>query len=316
MIILYIFIFIFSCFVLAVSSSWLVGALLKIAKFLGWKEFVVGFFIMAVATSFPNLFIGIISAINKVPELSFGDVMGANIFDLSLVVALSVFISKMGLSAKSRIVQSSAIFTMAIAILPLILAADGVISRADGVVLIAVFLFYVFWIFSKRERFEKVYDGTNGLGLKIFFKNSGIFLLSLIFLLIAAQGLVKSSLFFVDALNIPLSLVGMLIIGIGSSLPEAFFTIQAAKKGQSWLLLGDLMGGVIIVATLVLGVVALVYPIKIADFSPYFIARIFLVVSAIAFMVFVRTHQKITRKEAIILIFIYLSFVASEILLK
>ena len=161
MIFLYILIFIVSCFMLAFSSSWLVGALLRIAKFLGWKEFVVGFFIMAVATSLPNLFIGIISALNKVPELSFGDVVGANIFDLSLVVALAVFISKMGLSAKSRIVQGSAIFTMAIAILPLILVVDGAISRADGAVLIAAFIFYVFWIFRKRERFEKIYDGDN-----------------------------------------------------------------------------------------------------------------------------------------------------------
>lgn len=313
--IFYVLIFILSCILLILSSSWLVGALLRIAKFLGWKEFVVGFFIMAVATSFPNLFIGIISAIKKVPELSFGDVMGANIFDLSLVVAVSVFISKMGLSAKSRIVQGSAIFTMAIAILPLILVMDGIISRADGIILIAVFLFYIFWIFSKRERFEKVYDGDT-ISFGVFSRNLGIFLLSVLLLIVAAKGLVESSLFFVESLNIPLSLVGMLIIGIGSSLPEAFFAIQAARKGQDWLLLGDLMGGIIIVATLVLGTVALIYPIKIADFSPYFAARIFLAISAIAFMIFVRTHEKITKKEAVALILIYLVFVASEILLK
>ena len=314
MIFLYILIFIVSCFMLAFSSSWLVGALLRIAKFLGWKEFVVGFFIMAVATSLPNLFIGIISALNKVPELSFGDVVGANIFDLSLVVALAVFISKMGLSAKSRTIQGSAIFTMAIAILPLILVIDGAISRADGAVLIAAFIFYVFWIFRKRERFEKIYNGDNKIGLKAALKNFGIFLVSIIFLLIAAQGLVKSSLFFVETLKIPLSLVGMLIIGIGSSLPEGFFTIQAARKGQDWLLLGDLMGGIIIVATLVLGAVALIEPIIITDFSPYFIARIFLLISAVAFVVFVRTGKKITKKEAIVLIIIYLSFVAAELL--
>ena len=145
-------------------------------------------------------------------------------------------------------------------------------------------------------------------------KNFVIFLVSVIFLFLAAQGLVKSSLFFVETLGIPLSLVGMLIIGIGSSLPEGFFTIQAARKGQDWLLLGDLMGGIIIVATLVLGVVALIHPIIIADFSPYFIARIFLLISAVAFMIFVRTGKKITKKEAIILIIIYLSFVAAEIL--
>ena len=90
----YILIFLISCLLLAFSSKYLVGTLSKIAKFLGWKEFVVGFFIMAVATSFPNLFIGIISALNKVPELAFGDVVGANIFDLSIVLAISAFISK------------------------------------------------------------------------------------------------------------------------------------------------------------------------------------------------------------------------------
>lgn len=316
MTIVYILIFIASCAVLTLSSSWLVGALLKIAKFLGWKEFVVGFFIMAVATSFPNLFIGVISALNKVPELSFGDVVGANIFDLSLVVAAAVFISRAGLSAKSRIVQGSAIFTMAIAILPLILVIDGTLSRTDGVILIATFIFYIFWIFSKRERFQKVYDGENKIGLKIFFRSFGLFLLAVLFMFAAAQGLVKSSLFFVETLDIPLSLVGMLIIGIGSSLPESFFMLQAARKGQDWLLLGDLMGGVIIVATLVLGIVALIYPITITDFSPFFIARIFLIISAIAFLIFLRTGMHITKKEAFVLIFIYSAFVAAEILLQ
>ena len=312
----YILVFIVSCLMLTLSSSLLVGALLKMAKFLGWKEFVVGFLMMAVATSFPNLFIGIISALDKVPELSFGDVMGANVFDLSLVVAVSVFISRMGLSAKSRIVQGSAVFTVAIAILPIILILDGIISRADGIILIATFLFYIFWIFSKRERFEKVYDGENRIGLGIFFKNFGIFLLSVLLMLAAAKGLVESSLFFVKTFNIPLGLVGMFIIGVGSSLPETFFTLQAARKGQDWLLLGNLMGGIIIVATLVLGTVALIHPIKIIDSSPYFIARIFLIISAILFLIFIRTQKKIIKKEAVILIFVYLAFIASVIIFK
>ncbi|MDO8559328.1 MAG: hypothetical protein Q7R84_03265 [bacterium] len=316
MIFIYILVFVISCLLLTLSSSLLVGALLKIAKFLGWKEFVVGFLMMAVATSLPNLFIGIISAIDKVPELSFGDVMGANIFDLSLVVAISVFISRMGLSAKSRIVQGSAIFTVAIAILPIILALDGIISRSDGLILISAFIFYIFWIFSKRERFEKIYDGDGKISFKVFFKNFGIFLLSVLLMLVAAKGLVESSLFFVKTFNIPIGLVGMFIIGIGSSLPETFFTLQAAKKSQDWLLLGNLMGGIIIVATLVLGTVALIHPIEIINFSSYFIARIFLIIAAISFLIFIRTQEKIIKKEAVILILIYLAFIASVILFR
>lgn len=309
-------IFALSCLALMFSSKWLVGSMAKIAKFLGWKEFVVGFFIMAVATSLPNLFIGVISAFNKVPQLALGDVVGANIFDLSVVLAISAFISRAGLSARSRTVQSSAVFTMGIAILPLLLLADGLISRLDGLLLIAAFIFYIFWVFGKKERFEKVYDDAEKIGFASLFKSLGIFLLSVVFLLLSAGGFVKSSLFFADAFQIPLGLIGMFVIGVGGSLPESFFSWQAAKKGEDWLLLGNLMGGIIIVATLVLGVTALIYPIQVEDSFPFVIARIFLIISAIAFWFFVRSDSKITKKEGVFLLAIYLAFLITEILAK
>jgi len=95
-----------------------------------------------------------------------------------------------------------------------------------------------------------------------------------------------------------------------------YFSIVSAKKGEGWLVLGDLMGSVITAATLVLGIVALISPIHIVDFSPFAIARVFLVLAAVSFLVFVRTGQKITRKEAIFLLFLYIAFLISEILIK
>lgn len=314
MLILHILIFLGSCFVLTVSSKWVVEALSKIARFLGWKEFVVGFFTMAVATSLPNLFIGVVSALNKIPELSFGDIVGGNIFDLSLVVAISALVSRAGLTAKSRTVQGSAIFTVFVAVLPLILVADGLISRVDAILLIACFFVYTFWIFSKEDRFKKTYEGENGFNLKAFFKNLLTFAASAGLLILAAEGLVKSASFFVENFNISLSLVGMLVVAIGTSLPESFFSWRAAKKGEDWLLLGNLMGGVIIVSTLVLGTVALITPIRIGDFSPFAIARFFLIVSIIFFLLFLRTGRKITKKEAVFLLSVYISFVIAEIL--
>jgi len=103
---------IISCLVLTFSSKWLIDTLSRVALFLKMKEFVVGFFIMAFAASIPNFFVGIISALNKVPQLSFGDVTGGNIIDLSLVIGLAALLSRGGLSAQSRTVQGSAIFTI------------------------------------------------------------------------------------------------------------------------------------------------------------------------------------------------------------
>ena len=314
---LYAFIFLASCFILVISSRWLIDTLSKIAKYLGWKEFVVAFFTMAIAVSLPNLFVGIISAFNKIPELSFGDVVGGNIVDLSLVVGLAALISKSGLSASSRTVQGSSIFTILIAVLPLLLAFDGTLSRADGIILLIAFFCYIFWLFSKEDRFTKVYDGIiEPMSFKLFFKNFILFFVSALLLIMAAQGVVKSAVFFANYLSFPLGLIGILIVGFGNSLPEMFFSLQAARKSQDWLLLGDLMGGVVITATLVLGIVALICPIEIRNFSALAIGRLFLVVSALFFLIFLRSGKKITRKEALILLLIYILFILAELFIK
>jgi len=312
-----ILIFLVSCLILGFSSRWLVDALSKIAKFLGWKEFVVAFFLMAFGVSIPNFFVGIISAINKIPELSFGDVVGGNIVDLSLVIGLAALISRKGLSAPSRTVQGSSVFTIGIAILPLVLISDRVLSRWDSVLLFLAFFGYMAWLFSKRERFTKVYDGINEcMTFGFFFKNFGKFLISIVFLLLAANGMVRSATFFASYLTLPIGLIGILIVGLGDSLPEAFFSILAARKGHDWLALGDLMGGVVITATLVLGIVAMIHPITITDFSSIAIGRIFLAGAALVFLFTLRTGQAITRREGFFLLGIYVTFLLVEICTK
>lgn len=312
---IYLGIFIISFFVLIYASSRLVSSLTHIAKFLGWKEFVVAFFTMAMAGAIPNLSVGISSALHGIPELSFGDIVGGNIIDLTVAVALAVLISKGGLKLSSRAVQGSAIFTLLIAILPLLLILDGAISRIDGMVLISAFFVYVVWLFGKKERFSKSYDPVEGgIGFKVFFKKLAVLIGAVFLLLLAAEGIVRSATFFSTSFNLPLALIGILVVALGNALPEIFFSIQAARRGEGWMIIGNLMGSVIIPASLVLGIVSLIHPIVITNFSPFAIARFFLILATIFFLIFLRTGKKITRREAIFLLFIYLSFVLTEIL--
>lgn len=319
MIWVYTFLFVLSCFALAFSGKWMVSALARIAKFLGWREFVVAFIIVAFGTSIPNLFVGIISAINKIPELSFGDVVGGNVIDLTLVIALATFVAG-GLSTNSKTVRSSSLFTIAIAILPLLLILDGELSQIDGVILILTFLFYIWWLFSKQERFTRIYDGAVEKeplkGLKSFFKDLGILIAGLGLLFLTAEIIVKSASYFAKSLDSSIAVIGLLIVALGNCLPETYFSLVSAKAGQTWMILGNLMGSVIIPATLVLGIVALIYPIQIPDFSPFAVARFFLVASALFFWLFLRTDRKITRKEGVFLLLLYLSFVITEILIR
>ncbi|MDO8424838.1 MAG: sodium:calcium antiporter [bacterium] len=314
---LHILLFIGSCALLAFSGKWLVDTLARVALFLKLKEFVVAFFIVAFGTTIPNLIIGIISALNNIPELSFGDVMGSNIFDLTIVMGLAALISRGGLSSQSRTVQGSSAFTMAIAILPLLLIFDGKLSRMDGILLLMSFFIYAGWLFSKRDRFTKVYDGVKeSITLGEFLKDFLIILAGLGLLILGGEGIVKSAIFFYQEWNLPLGLIGIFVVAIGTCLPETFFSLHAARKGQDWMILGNQMGNVVITSTFILGIVSLIQPIQIADFSLFAIARVFLIISAIAFFFFLKTNQKITRREGLFLIGIYVAFLIVEILAR
>ncbi len=299
------------------------SGLARISRFFGLREFVVAFFIMAFAASLPNLVVGITSALRAIPQLSFGDVAGNNIVTLTVAAALAVFFSKdRVISTESRLIQTSAIFTALAAVLPLLLVLDGELSRLDGLVLIILFFSYGFWLFSKKERFTQVYDGyaNNAAATimekaRLFIKDIGKIVLGAILLMSAAYGIVISAIFFAQFFKVPIILIGLLITGLGSALPETYFAVISARRGETWMVLGNLMGAVIVPATLVLGIVALIRPIVMPDFSPFAAARLFLIVSVLFFYFFVRTEKRITRKEGLILLALYVLFIITEILL-
>ena len=278
----------------------------------------VAFFIMAFVGTAPNLFIGISSALHKIPELSFGDIVGGNLFDLTIILGLATLIAK-ELPAKSKMIQTSALFTLAVAVMPLILIWDGTLGRGDGFLLILAFAFYIFWIFGKKERFSKIYEQEDGISLvkefRGFLLDLGKIALGIIILLLASEGIVRFATSFATDLNIPIALIGILIVSVGNALPEAYFAIASARRGKTWMILGDLMGSVIMSATLVLGIVALICPIRITDFSPFLVGRFFLILAVLFFYLFIRTGKRITRKEAVVLLLIYFLFLVCELLL-
>jgi len=306
-----------SFLLLAFAGKWLIDALARIGVCLRLKEFVLAFFVIGIGATIPNLIIGVVAALRGIPELSFGDVVGSNIFDISIVVGLAALISRGGLSSNSRTVQGSSIFMVAISLLPIFLIVDGTLSRVDGVMLLAGFAVYALWLFSKKDRFTKVYENCPQIfNLGEIVKASFTIIIGLILLLVGGQGVVYSATFLYETFHLPLGLIGMFVVAIGTCMPETFFSLHAARKGQDWMILGNQIGNVAITSTLLLGLVSLITPIKIVDFSPFVIARLFLIIAVLSFFFLSRTGQKITRKEGLVLIGIYVAFLIVEILTK
>ena len=284
-----------------------------------WKEFVITFFVMAFATSLPNFFVAFNSIARGLPEIALGDIIGGNLADMTLVLAIAVFFSKKGLGANSEMVQTSAVFTSVVAALPILLIWDGQLGRIDGIILILSFLAYTAWVFSKKSNFTKVFNGANAnyaMDFKGFLYNLFKIALLLALLVVASHIVVSSAQYFSGKLGISLALTAILIIGLGNVFPEAYFSIISARKKENWMVLGELMGSVVICATLVLGFVAIVYPFEIKDFSAFIGARTFMLLAVIISLIFIKTGKKITKKEGIVLLLVYIAFLLVEIFIQ
>ena len=184
------------------------------------------------------------------------------------------------------------------------------------------FFVYAYWLFSKDDRYKKVYKTAKkeAADPKKRYSNFLLNILKLVvlvgLLLAASQGVIATAQYFSASLGVSLSLVGLLIVALGNCFPETYFGLISGRKGEEWMIVGDMMGSVIVCATLVLGIIAVVSPFKIPDMSVFLIARIFTVVAALFFLIFIRTDKKLTKKEAALLLFVYITFLIVEVFFK
>ena len=197
---------------------------------------------------------------------------------------------------------------------------DGTLSKS-GWSSINFFLFFLhLWLFAKKERFKKLLIRLSLISkiLEGFpcFGRTFKTILGIGLIIIAAQGIVWSAQGLALGLNMPIILVGIFIVGFGNAIPELYFSIKCSERENNYMVLGNLLGSVITIATLVLGIVALIYPISITGFNSFAIARAFLLFACILFFIFSKTDKKITKKEAWFLIFVYIVFLITETIIS
>jgi len=297
-------VFIGSFLILMWAAGMLVTNLKKIANYFRLSNYVIAFILMGFITSIPEFFIGISSALNKIPIYSFGNLIGANIANLGLVLGVAVLISR-NLVVNKKMAKQDAMYMLIVAILPLILISDGLLSRADGIVLLGFFAFYITHLIYRgkrngRERKETSYKELLG--------NLVSLLISIYFLFLSSQMLVSSGLSVSKEFGLPLILVGI-FTAIGTTLPELAFTLKSAPLYKGQMTLGNIIGSVVVNSSLILGIVALIYPIAIANIFLVIISSIFLVLFLFLFLIMSKTGEQITIHEGFILLLLYIFFI-------
>jgi cation:H+ antiporter len=306
-------IFLIAVIILVVSGGYLVRALSKIASFLRISEFVVGFIIMGVATTLPELFVGISSALNANPSLSLGNVIGSNIVNVTIILGITVILAR-GIEIKSHTMKSDALYAFFISIVPIVLMAIGKeLSRVDGVILLAIFFFYTRWLIRARSEFRK--EMENGVGKKDIVKDMTIFFVSLILLFVSAGFVTSYGQLLAIDFGVPDIIIGLFLVAIGTSLPELVFGIKAATMEHKSLAVGDITGAIVSNSTMVLGITALIHPIT-AHFMSFLVSGAFMIVVCFLFATFVESGSKLYWKEGIAMVLLYILFIIVQFYIK
>lgn len=307
-----IFKFILAIYILVQAGAWLVKVITKITGYFKVSYFAMALMIMAVATSIPELMVGINSALDKRPELSLGVVLGSNIADLALVFGIVLILTN-GITLTSIIAKRDAQYMCLITILPLLLLYDKVISRVDGIILLgafSLFSYQVFW--SKQRFFEEFIENKEEISVKLtnLFKNFILFIFCIFLLLLSSKYVVDYGEQLAINLNIPLVFVGISILAISTSLPELVFEYNAIKSGKKSMALGDIVGSLVANSGLILGITAVIYPIKIENFSNVIIASIYLLI-LLTFFIY-NLKKSLSKTTGYLLITTYVLFIIIE----
>src|SRR3989344_2362057 len=147
-------IFLLSFALILWSGGLLPRALVGIARILRFSQFITAFLLVSFATSIPELFIGIVATFQGVSNISLGNVLGANLVNMTLVIGVSTLIAGK-ISGNGKISSENFWIIFLLAIFPIFLAIDGVISRVDGLILLVAFALYITKIFRDKEYFHK-----------------------------------------------------------------------------------------------------------------------------------------------------------------
>lgn len=278
-----IILFIFALGVLFYSGGMMVGTLTWIGRYLKISEYALAFILAAGATSLPELFVGITSALKGAPLLSFGNIVGANMLDLTFALGIAVLISG-HLSSDHAIKKEEGLVTLGVILLPLFLILDGSLSRPDGFLLLFVFLGYTSYLLGR----EKAAPAVNHMPqeenkFSNFLKQLAGFSLGVILLIGSSQLVVGEALELAEFFKLPIFFVGVLI-AFGTTLPETIFSIKSVSMQHSSMSLGNVFGSIVLNITLILGAVAIIHPIAITDIKKPMIG----ILSAAAIMLLIR----------------------------
>ncbi len=306
-------IFVCGLAVLYVGAETLVKGAVRLARAFGVSPLVIGLTLVAFGTSTPELSLDLTAAFKRAGELAFGDLVGSNIANVGLILGVAALIRP--LRVQMRVLRIEVPIVIGTSLGVWILAADGHLGRLDGAILVACFVAFLVSTYrlarrespEVREQLERqATDRTTHV------RSLLLVLAGLVGLVIGAQLMVHSAVEMARGLGVSELVIGLTIVAVGTSLPELATSIVAARRGESDIVVGNVLGSNIVNILCVLGLVTQVQPLAVQRQSLAFDLPA-MAVFAVAMVPIMRRGKDINRIEGAALVAAYAGFLIWQV---
>jgi cation:H+ antiporter len=261
-----ILLFLVGLVILILGADLLVRGASRLAAAFGISPLVIGLTIVAIGTASPEIAVSIQAAANGQGDLTLGNVLGSNIFNILFILGVTSILAPILIA--EQLIRKDAPILLGVSLLTFVLALDGNLGTLDGIILLLLVIVYMFFALRQsrsesrevQKEYAEEYTKKVSRTTKSIFTNSLFILIGLGLLVLGSNWLVDSAVQIATVLGVSELVIGLTIVAVGTSLPEVATSVIAAFKGESDIAVGNVIGSNIFNLLGVLGIGALVSP--------------------------------------------------------
>lgn len=273
-----------------------------VARRMNIPEIIIGLTIVAAGTSAPELFVSLVSALSGTPDMAVGNVVGSNTMNCMLIVGTAAMVAPMTISRST--VKKDIPFSVAASVLLLLIAFDSFLGRLDGILLLIGFVVFMTYTLRQAKNHDEVHEESRPQSPA--WKNVLYIVGGLLLLLVGSNVFVDHASTLAYSLGISEGVVGLTIVAGGTSLPELATSVVAARKGQSAIAIGNVIGSNVFNILLILGLTATISPMQIEGITTVDVGVMLLSVALVWLFSF--TRFTVERWEGALLVCGYLVY--------
>ena len=274
-----------------------------LARRMNVPEIIIGLTVVAAGTSAPELFVSLVSALKGTPDMAVGNVVGSNTMNAMLIVGCAAMVAPMTISPST--VKKDIPFAIGASVLLILVALDHFLGLTDGILLLLGFISFMAYTLLQAK---------TGGAAEVQAERSPVWK-NVAYLLGGLLGLILGSNVFVDhassvaaSLGVSEGVIGLTVVAGGTSLPELATSVVAARKGQSAIAIGNVIGSNVFNILLILGLTSVISPLQIEGITTIDMAV--MLVSVALVWLFSRTRYTVERWEGGLLVVGYLVYLA------